>query len=300
MSFGAGLYSFKAGAQELNARVIVTHQKIRGEDASTFSKMQKAIQQFLNTRRWTSKNYGSRERIECHFLIDLQKEVSDQVYKAFITVQSSRPVYNSAYKSMLLNYKDQDVTFRFEPFQPLVFNENRISGNDPEASNLTAILAYYAYLIIGLDQDSFTPDGGHAAFEMAQKIVNNAPAGRNISGWKAFDGTLNRYWMMENLLNVRYKRIHEVLYTYHRKGLDEMYAHPDQGRKAIVESLNKLNTLNANNPNLMILKVFFTAKSDELAGIFSEGPSQERMTALNLLGKMDPTNSSLYQKRMKP
>lgn len=287
-------------AQELNAEVIVTHKKIKGVDASVFDKMQKAIQQLLNTRRWTSKSYARGERIDCRFLIDLQKEISDQVYKAFITVQSARPVYNSTYSSTLLNFKDQDVLFRFEPFQPLVFNENRISGQDQQASNLTAILAYYAYLIIGLDQDSFSPNGGHDAYEMAQKVVNNAPNGRNISGWKAFDGTFNRYWIIENLLNVRYKRFHEVLYDYHRKGLDEMYEHPDKGRQAILESLNKLNSLNANNPNLVILKVFFTAKADELAGIFSEGPPKERMTALNLLQKMDPSNGSRYKKSIKP
>ncbi len=295
-----GFCTWSATGQELNAQVTVTHKKIRGEDASTFDKMEKAITQFLNNRHWTATNYKTNERIDCRFLIDLQQELDGQVYKAFITVQSSRPVYSTTYKSTLLNYKDQDVVFRFEPFQPLVFNENRISGNDPQASNLTALLAYYAYLIIGLDQDSFAPNGGHDAFEMAEKIVANAPRGRSITGWNAFDGTFNRYWMMENLLNVRYQQIHEVYYTYHRKGLDLMYDHSDQGRQAIIECLNKLNALNANNPNLMILKVFFTAKADELADIFSEGPPQERMTALNLLQKMDPSNSSSYRKSIRP
>lgn len=293
-------FACKSMAQELNAQVTITHKKIRGEDAVTFDKMQKSITRFLNSRHWTSVNYKPGERIDCRFLIDLQQEVSNQVYKAFITVQSSRPVYNSTYKSVLLNYKDQDVVFRFEPFQPLVFNENRVSGNDPQASNLTAILAYYAYLIIGLDQDSFSPNGGHRAFEMAQKIVSNAPRGRNISGWEAFDGTANRYWLAENLLNVRYKQIHHIFYTYHRKGLDMMYDHATQGRQAVIDCLNKLNALNANNPNLMIIRIFFTAKADELAALYSEGPPQERLTALNLLQKMDPANSSLYRKSTKP
>lgn len=296
---GCCFCALRTSAQELNARVAVTHQKIRGVDASVFDKMQEAIEQFLNTQHWTSTNYKAGERIDCRFLIDLQKEVSDQVYTALITVQSSRPVYNSTYKSTVLNYKDQDVVFRFAPFQPLVFNENRVSGNDPQTSNLTALLAYYAYIIIGLDQDSFSPNGGHAAFELAQKIVSNAPRGRNISGWEAFDGTYNRYWLAENLLNVRYKKIHDVLYTYYRKGLDVMYAHADQTRKTIIKCLTTLNALNANNPNLMILKVFFTAKANELANIFSKGIPQERMTALNLLQKMDPSGSSLYRKSMK-
>src|SRR5699024_231035 len=136
--FPCCVFSSRTAAQELNAEVSVTHKKIRGEEASTFNKMQEAIQQFLNTRHWTSTHYKNDERIDCRFLIDLQKEVDDKVYKALITVQSTRPVYNSSYSSILLNYRDKDVAFRFDPYQPLVFNENRISGNDPQASNLTA------------------------------------------------------------------------------------------------------------------------------------------------------------------
>lgn len=293
-------FSFKTTAQELNAKVIIIHKKIRGEDASTFDKMQESIQQFMNTRHWTSINYKRNERIDCRFLIDLQGSPSKNVYKAQLTIQSSRPIYNTSYSSTALNYKDKDIAFRFDPFQPLVFNENRITGNDAQESNLTAVLAYYAYIIIGIDQDSFSPDGGHAAFETAQKIVNDAPRGRNISGWEAFDGNFNRYWLVENLLNVKYKQIHDIFYTYYRKGLDVMYDNADKGRMAIITALNKLNAIYANTPKLMFLKVFFASKSEELADIYSAGPPQERMTILNLLEKMNPSNSTLYQKKIKP
>lgn len=288
-----------AAAQELNARVIVTAQKIRGVDQSVFTKMQKAIEQFLNSRQWTDKHYAAGERIDCRFLLDLQQNIDNDVYAGSITVQSIRPVYNSSYTTTLLNYKDQDVAFRYQPFQPLVFNYNRISGNDPLVSNLTAILAYYAYTIIGLDNDSFVMNGGHAAFQKAQYIVSNAPQGKYISGWKAFDGTRNRYWLAENLLNVRYKRFHQVMYQYHRQGLDRMYDHINEGRKAIADCLNLLNAMNADNPNSMILQLFFVSKSDELAGIFSEAPVQEKLQAVNLLQKLDPVNGAKYKEDLK-
>ncbi len=290
--------SSQAAAQELNATVSVRHQKINGIDPSIFNKMTSEIKDFLNSRAWTSTHYKTNERIDCRFLIDLQKE-DHHVYKAILTVQSSRPVYNSTYRSPLFNYKDNNFTFKFESYTPLVFNKNRITGSDPLASNLTATLAYYAYIIIGLDEDSFSLNGGHDAFEMAQNIVNDAPDGRQISGWKSFEGTTNRYWLAENLLNVRYKSFHKVLYNYHRKGLDKMYDHPGEGREEITKTLNTLHSINADNPRLMILGVFFATKSKELANIFSKGSQQERMTALNLLNKLDPSHSSVYQKSMK-
>lgn len=295
----AVFYFPSASAQELNAQVVVTAQKIRGVDPSVFAKMQKAIEQFLNSTQWTDKHYGTKERIDCRFLLDLQQNMDNDVYTGFLTVQSIRPVYNSSYTTTLLNYKDNGLAFRYQPFQPLVFNYNRVTGTDPLVSNLTAVLAYYAYVIIGLDNDSFSMNGGHAAFQKAQHVVSNAPQGKYISGWKAFDGTRNRYWLAENLLNVRYKRFHQVMYQYHRQGLDEMYDHMNQGREAILECLNLLNAMNADNPNSMILQLFFVNKADELAGIFSKGPSQEKLQAVSLLQKLDPVNSEKYKGDLK-
>lgn len=285
-----------AKGQELQAEVTIIHDKIRGESPSTFEKMQENISDFLNTTQWTNQNYKNNERIRCRFLIDLQKKNNAQIYDALLTVQSSRPVFNSSYSSILLNHKDKDILFYFDPFHPLIFDKNRVAGNNPEESNLTAILAYYAYLIIGLDQETFSADGGRTNLETAQKIVDEAPSGGGISGWKAFDGNNNRYWITENLLNVRYKLIHEVLYEYHRMGLDRMYDDPDEGRKTILSALNKLNTLFASTPNLVIMKVFFDAKYEELAGIFSDGSAQDKMTALQLLKKLDPSHITTYQK----
>src|SRR5690348_8310800 len=265
-------------AQELNAHVTVLSDKIRGVDPSVFRNLQKAVQDLLNNTRWSDRNYNAAERIDCNFLLDLQAKVGQNIYAGTLTIQSMRPVYNSSYVSTVLNFKDKDFAFKYEPFDQLVFNDTRISGNDPMESNLTAILAYYAYIILGLGRDTFSPNGGNALYKKAQNIVSNAPANsRNISGWKAFEGTRNRYWLVENLLNPRYKNFHEVLYQYYRKGLDEMYSHMDQGRQEVMSCLNLLNALYADNPRTLILQLFFEAKSEELQGIFSMAPGQQKV-----------------------
>lgn len=287
-------------AQVLNARVTVLADKIRGVDPSVFRNLQKSVQDFLNTRQWSERAYAPAERIDCNFLLDLQSKVGEDVFVGTLTVQSSRPVYNSSYHTNLLNFKDKDLAFKYDVFQELEYSDTRVSGNDPMVSNLTAILAYYSYIILGIDQDSFAPNGGMNSFKKAQNVVNNAPANSNrISGWKAFEGTRNRYWLAENLLNTRYKSFHDVLYQYHRQGLDQMYDHPDQGRAAVMNCLNLLNAMYADNPSTMILQVFFEAKSNELAGIFSKAPIQQKLAALNLLQKLDPSHGAVYRENVK-
>lgn len=286
----------ESGAQELQAHVTIASGKIRGVDPSVFKNMQKAVETFLNTRQWTDKTYTPNERIDCNFMLDLQSSSGQNIYSGTLTVQSVRPVYNASYTTPLLNFRDKDFSFKYDPFEQLIFNESRISGNDALASNLTAILAYYAYVIIGLDQDTFIDDGGITLFKKAQNVVNNAPSNSSsISGWKAFEGTRNRYWLVENMLNTRYRNFHEVMYKYHRQGLDLMYGNMNKGRDAIMACLNMLNSLYADNPSTMILQLFFETKSDELAGIFSKAPGQQKMQALNILQKLDPQNGSKYR-----
>lgn len=286
--------------QELNAHVTVLSNKIRGVDPSVFRGLEKAVQDFLNNRQWTGQAYAPSERIECNVLLDLQTRVNDDIYVGALTVQSSRPVYDASYTTNLLNFKDKDLSFKYDPFQPLDYSDTRVSGNDAMVSNLTATLAFYAYIMIGLDQDSFAPNGGLGTFKKAQNVMTNAPSNSaNISGWKAFESTRNRYWLIENLLNTRYKSIHDVLYEYHLKGLDVMYQDPVAGRKAIMDGLHKLNALYTDNPTIMILQVFFDAKSTELAGIFSKAPGPEKLEALNLLQKLDPGHSTVYRENLK-
>lgn len=293
-------FSLSCQAQELRANVTVASNKIStAVDKRVFQTMQNAIAAFLNNRVWTNDQFTNTERIECNFLLNITEVVEDNTYKASLTVQSVRPVYNASYTTTLLNILDENVLFRYVEFQPLEFNDNRVVGNDPLAANLTAVLAYYAYIIIGLDYDSFSLRGGDAYFKKALNIVNNAPEGRNVTGWKSFEGTRNRYWLQDNLLNARLSIFHDAMYQYHRLGLDVLYDDMNKGRASILNALNLLNNLFSENSNTMILPTFFTAKSDELIRLFAKAPPQERIRAGQLLAQMDIPNASKYQQQLK-
>jgi Domain of unknown function (DUF4835) len=289
-----------AGAQELQATVTVISNRIKDVDQSTFQTLQTAIKQFLNTRKWTDDDFLPAERIKCNFILNIQQDVASNTFSAQLTVQSSRPVYNSDYETTMLNYQDQNVVFEYVQFQPLDFDPNRVAGNDPLQSNLTAILAYYVYIIIGLDYDSFSPRGGIPYFQDAQNIVNNAPEdSKYINGWQAFESNRNRYWLVDNLLNTRLSGFHEAMYQYHRMGLDKLYSDPNTARIAILNSLGILYTLNADNPNTMILQLFFLAKSDELIGIFSQAPAEDKQRAVQMLSELDVENATKYEQQLK-
>jgi hypothetical protein len=221
------------------------------------------------------------------------------VYKASLVVQASRPVFNSSYQSPLINFQDETFTFKYVEFQPVDFNENRVSSSDPLASNLSATLAYYAYIILGLDFDSFSLRGGDPYFQKAQLIVNNAPEGRDIEGWRPFDGQRNRYWLMENLTNNRYALVHDAIYNYYRLGMDMMYENPSEGRSAIMNCLNQLNTLNADISNSMIVPFFFQGRSGEIIKLFKKGEGDEKTRAREILVRLDVTNANTYKQELK-
>lgn len=234
------------------------------------------------------------------FFIESEQAADDaNVYKASLTIQSARPVFNSSYVSPLINFKDDDIIFKYIEFQQLEFNENRVSGTDALASNLTAVIAYYINLILGLDYDSFSQRGGDIYFKKAQNIVNNAPEGRNISGWKPFDGTRNRYWLIENLQNSRYTLIHDAYYAYYRLGLDNMYENAVKARSEMLNVLSLLNTFNVENPNTMVLQFFFQGKSEELVKLFSKASPSDKLKALEFLQKLDISNASKYNEELK-
>ena len=294
------LLTFHSVAQEINARVTVVSTQISSSvDRRVFRTLQMALTDFLNKRKWTQDDYGIQEKIACNFLINLQSSPESNVYKATLTVQAARPIYNSTYQSALINFQDADIAFRYAEFQPIEFNENRVQGTEPLAANLTAILAYYVYLILGLDGDSFSPRGGDAWFKKANAIVNAAPDGRNITGWRPFDGQRNRYWLAENLLNSRYNLIHDAYYSYYRQGLDQIAESDLKGRLGVMAALNALSTLHAENPNLMLYSFFFQGKSDELIGLMKKANPGERARAMEILQKVDVTNASKYKQELK-
>ena len=287
-------------AQELNARVSVVSSRVASNvSKNTFTTLQTALNNFLNTRKWSSDTYAPSERIECNFLLNLESTSEVNVYKAFLTIQAARPVFNSTYVSPIINYKDDDVSFKYVEFQQLDFNENRVTGSDAEVSNLTAVFAYYANLIIGFDADSFSPRGGDVFFQKAQNIVNNAPDGRNISGWKAFDGIRNRYWLVENMSNSRYAIMHDVYYNYYRHVMDKLYEDEKGARAELLNVLNQLNNFNTENPNTMINQFFFQGKSTEFIQVFSKATPPDKARALELLPKLDLTNAGKYNEELK-
>lgn len=287
-------------AQELKANItVVSNQVGNNVNQNVFRTLQTALNNFINNRKWTSDNFSPNERIDCNFLLNLQPSGDLNVYNASLTVQAARPVFNTSYLSPIINFKDDNVIFKYVEFQVLEFNENRVSGSDALVSNLTAILAYYVNMILAFDYDSYSLRGGDPYFQKAQNIVNNAPDGRGISGWKAFDGTRNRYWLVENMLNSRYTIMHDVYYNYYRLGMDKLYEDENSARVEVMNVLNLLNNFNTDNPNKMINQFFFQGKSTELIKIFSKAPQQDKARASELLQRLDITNAAKYKDELK-
>jgi hypothetical protein len=289
-----------ASAQELQARLTVNASRVSSQiDKKIFSTLQSALNNFLNNRKWTNETFQQQEKIVCNFLLTIMEAGSGNVFKATLTVQAARPIYNTTYESPLVNYIDEAVTFKYVEFQPVEFNENRVSGTDGLVSNLTATFAYYINLILALDYDSFALRGGDTYFQKLQNIVNNAPEGRDIVGWKAFDGLRSRYWLMENLTNNRYALVHDAIYSYYRLGLDFMYENENEARNAIFNCINLLNTLNNDVPNTMIVQFFFQGKSAEIIRIFKKASPDEKQRAREILMKLDVTNSNNYKQELR-
>ncbi|MEO7522737.1 MAG: DUF4835 family protein [Ferruginibacter sp.] len=289
-----------AEAQELNARVTVVATRVGNNvPRNTFNTLQTALNNFLNNRKWTNENYNAVEKIDCNFLLNLESTEDQNIYKGSLSIQAGRPVFNTSYLSPIVNYKDDDIAFKYVEFQQLDFNENRITGTDALVSNLTAIFGYYANMIIAFDYASFAPHGGDPYFQKAQNVVNNAPDGRYVSGWKAFDGTRNRYWLVENMLNSRYTIMHDIYYNYYRLGMDKLYEDDNKARTEMLNVLNLLDNFNKDNPNTMVNQFFFQGKFTELINIFSKALPQDKSRAKELLVKLDLTNANKYQDQLK-
>lgn len=281
------LFSF---AQELNCQVSVVSPQIQGTtEKQIFDQLQKAIFEFMNNTRWTKDNFTTAERIDCSILINVTQKLSVEDYRATIQVQSRRPIFKSSYFSPTVNYIDENFTFKFQQFQQLDFNLNTFSNN------LTSVLAFYAYIVIANDYDTFSNLGGTEYFQKAQTIVSNAQSTGDI-GWKSFESNKNRYWIVENALQPVFQPIRECMYKYHRLGLDIMNEKADEGRKEILKSLDLLVGVYKNRPASFIMELFFNAKTDELVNVFSKGFPEEKSKAVETLTTVDPANSTKYFK----
>ncbi|ELR70336.1 hypothetical protein C900_04021 [Fulvivirga imtechensis AK7] len=279
-------------AQELNCRVTINADQVQTTDRRIFSDMETAFSQFLNNTRWTDDSFDSHERIKCNIIITLKNPKSIGDYEASVQIQSARPIYNSNYESILFNFADRDWLFEYVESQPLQFNENTFT------TNLTSMLAYYAYVILGLDYDSFSELGGSIHLRKAQTIVNNAQRA-NRPGWEALGSTRNRYWLMENLNNQQMIEIRKGIYKYHRLALDTYEQDRDKSRQMILEVLKELKKVKDTYPNSILVISFLDAKSDELISIFSEGNIQVRREVFDVLSTLDPSKREQYQKIIK-
>ena len=280
-----------ATAQEFRCNISISAERIQGANRNLFRTMQTDLYEFMNTRRWTDHKYTQEERIECNIFIRLDEQISVDEFRGSIQIQAKRPVFNSTYETTILNIKDDDFHCKYVEFQPLEFNET--SNRD----NLTNILAFYAYIILGFDYDTFSREGGSPYFEKAQAIVNNSQNARE-KGWKAFESESNRYWLIENVMNRSYSAMRETFYTYHRMGLDQMSEKAEEGRSAIAESLRGVQQVFRRRPSTYILRIFFDAKSDELVNIFSKSYPDERNRVMAILNEVDPSNGAKYKKIM--
>jgi hypothetical protein len=245
----------------------------------------------MNNRKWTELSFANTERIECTLNIIIKK-VDGDVFTSEIQVQSRRPIFNSAYNSTLFNFRDQQFTFNYKEFDQLEINQNAIT------SNLTAVLAYYAYIIIGYDMDSYSRLGGTPYFQSAESIVNSAQ-GADMTGWKAFESTRNRYALVNNLLDEAFKRYRNYFYEYHRLGLDEMSNNATNARARIAEGLPFLREANRSRPSAVVISSFLEAKNDELVNVFSKGSTQEKSEAIEILTDINPTQSDRYSQILK-
>lgn len=273
--------------QELDCRIQVNTSQIQGTNKAVFETLQKALFEFLNNKNWTSHVYSMEERVECSFLLNISKQISTDEFEGSIQITTNRPAFNSGYSSPMLNLKDDKVRFRYAEGETLEFN-------DGTHSELTSLFAYYVYIALGFDYDSFSSLGGNEYFEIAEKIVSTAQSSP-YPGWKAFESRKNRYWLTENLLNDTYAPIREYSYTYHRKGLDLMSKNVSDGRTNIATDLNKLMPVHKQKPNSYLMTIFFDAKADEIIKILKEAPPGESMRAANYLKEINQANANKYQ-----
>ncbi|MBL0342623.1 MAG: DUF4835 family protein [Bacteroidetes bacterium] len=275
-------------AQELNCNVTVLTAQIQSSDKKIYTTLQNSIYEYMNNTRWTNDQYKNQERIECTIQINITERVSNDDFKATIQVQSRRPIYKTSYYSPLLNINDENFQFRYIEFQTIEFNEN---GSNP---NLAAVLAYYAYLIIGIDDDTFSPLGGSLYLQKAQNITANMQNSPE-RGWRAFESTRNRYWLAENLNNPIFKPLREMMYNYHRKGLDVMSDKKDDAITVIAESIDALKPLHNDKPGSYLMQIILFTKADEIVNIFSSAFPEIKTRMLNTLNEIDPANGTKYQ-----
>ena len=282
------LLSVFSFCQELNIKVIINADQIQTSDRAVFMDMERAFSNFLNTRKWTNDTYKNHERINCSLFLNISKMPSIGIFQASAQITSGRPVFNTNYESVMLNFADRDWEFEYIESQPLEYNDNSY------LSNLTSMLAFYAYIIIGMDYDSFSELGGTAYFQKALMVVNNAQSSGR-AGWQALSSSRNRYSLIESINNPQMLELRKNTYKYHRMALDVLDKNPDQSRTVVLDVLKEVKKAWMLNPTSIFVITFFDSKATELVNVFSVGNLGVRREAYDLLTSIDPKRT-IYQK----
>lgn len=272
-------------AQELNCTITVNSDQVAQTNQQIFQTLERALSDFLNKTKWTNRVYKENERVNAQMFITVTEYESDR-FVANLQVQSSRPVFNTSYETPVFNYKDNDFNFQYIEFEPLVFNENVFE------SNLVAVMAYYAYMILGLDADTFSLEGGTDMYRKAQGIVTQAQ-GSSFAGWNQTTNR-SRFELVDNLLSNTYKEYRVAMYNYHRKGLDIMADNNSTGKQVISGTMNLFETMIKRRPNAFLIQTFFDAKSEEIQNVFSDGPKVDIVKLKETLNRIAPLYSSTW------
>lgn len=275
-------------AQEFSCKVRINTQQVQGFDRSVVTNLKTAISDFMNNRKWTNYNFAPEERIECTLLFNVSRIISSDEFKGTFNIVMQRPVYKTDYRSPLLNMIDKNIRFKYQPSQAMNFSENTFSNN------LTSLLAFYSYMMLGIDFDSFAPDGGTVFYEKAMNVVQTAQ-NSGFTGWQSYESEKNRYHFVEQFLNKAYEPLRAFLYQYHREGLDVMADNLPEGRKAILNSLLLLKKVYDKRPGLYDMQLILDAKRGEIINIFSKATPAEKNTMIRILGEVDAPNGIRYR-----
>lgn len=287
------VFSFaQLSAQEFNFQISINTPQLQTVDPKVFQDLKGQLQDFLNNQKWTEHDYQPEERIQCNISLNITKELSPTTFEGDLNIQAVRPVYGSSYETPLMTHVDKSVQFEYEQFQPLQYIKNSYSDN------LSAVLSFYVYMILGMDYDSFSPFGGETYYQTALEIINAVPPGAKdqYDGWKPGRVNRNRYWMVDNLLSPSVRPYRQAMYDYHRQGLDLMANDPNTGRAIIANAISEVEKVEKTNPNLMIVDMFVSAKRNEIVDIFSGGSQQEKSKIRTTMTKIDAPNANTYRR----
>lgn len=281
------LYSFPGWSQELNCTVTVNSDQVSQTNQQIFQTLERSLNDFVNKTKWTNRVYRDNEKVNCRMFITVT-QFENNNFAANIQIQSSRPVFNTSYETPIFNYKDNDFNFSYIEFQPLVYNENVFE------SNLIAVMAYYAYIILGLDADTFSLEGGTDLFKKAQQVVTQAQ-GSNFAGWsQSATSNRTRFVLVDNLLSNTFREYRIAMYNYHRKGLDILGDNNSTGKQVISGSMRLFETLIKRRPNAFLIQTFFDAKAEEIRNIFSDGPKVDIVSLKETLNRVAPFYASTW------